>query len=468
MSRDVKQLNERDNVAVNLSGSQDVPVGHKVALKDISKGSYVIKYGEVIGVATKDIKKDEWVHTHNIRSHLDEDFSYVYKPILNEINRKNGTFYGYKRENRRAGIRNEIYIIPTVGCVNSVAKEIAEKANKLDLGSIDGIYALTHQFGCSQLGNDFENLKKILVGLALNPNATYVLFVGLGCENNSINGIQELLKKSNCNHVFFYNCQTVDNDVEYGFEIIKKCVENARTLKRQEVSIEELCIGLKCGGSDAFSGLTANPTVGRISDEIISMGGSSILTEVPEMFGAEQILMNKCINPDVFEKYKNLIINFKNSYIKLGFPVYENPSPGNKEGGISTLEEKSLGCIAKAGSSPIVDVLFYGEQVKEKGLNVLEGPGNDLIASTVLAAAGCQLILFTTGRGTPFSAAVPTIKISSNNKIAQTKQNWIDFDASTMDYKALLKLVIDVASGKAHCKQENHHEIAFYKQGVTL
>lgn len=464
----IKQLNKKDNVAINLLGNKDIPIGHKIALSNIDKNSYVLKYGEVIGIASKNIKKGEWVHSHNLKSHLDQKFSYEYKPDLQEITAKTGYFQGFKRSYGRAGIRNEIYVIPTVGCVNSVAQEIVEKARKLDLGSIDGIYALTHQFGCSQLGNDFKHFQDLLVGLALNPNATYVIFVGLGCENNGIAGLEKLLEPYHRDNIFFYNSQSVKDDIEYGFDLVKKCVEKARKLKREKVSVSELCIGLKCGGSDAFSGITANPTVGKVSDEIVAMGGTTVLTEVPEMFGAEQILMNKCANEQIFKKYKQLIIDFKDSYIKQGFPVYENPSPGNKEGGITTLEEKSLGCITKAGSSPIKDVLRYGEQVKTNGLNVLEGPGNDLIASTVLACSGCQMILFTTGRGTPFSTVVPTLKISTNKTIANNKQNWIDFDASTMNDEALFNLLIDVASGKVSCKQEKHHEIAFYKQGVTL
>ena len=313
-----------------------------------------------------------------------------------------------------------------------------------------------------------EQIAKILANIALNPNASFVLFVGLGCENNSINGIKAILEPYHLDNVSYFNCQEVEDEISYGVDIIKGFVKKASILKREEVDVSELCVGLKCGGSDAFSGITANPMVGRISDEIISMGGSSILTEVPEMFGAEQILMNKCQDENIYNKYKNLIINFKKYYSDLGYPVYENPSPGNKEGGITTLEEKSLGCITKGGNSPIIDVLKYGEIVKQNGLNILDGPGNDLIAATSLAASGCQLILFTTGRGTPFSTVVPTIKISTNKELYVKKSGWIDYDASSLDDEGLLELVIDVASGKYKTKQEEHHEIAFFKKGVTL
>ena len=459
-------INERDNVAVVLEKDNEIPFGHKIALVDIKKGSDVFKYGHVIGKATSDIKKGELVHTHNLASKLDEEPIYQYQPELINLKKLKGTFLGYKRENGRAGIRNDIVIIPTVGCVNNVCKEIEKKAQAFIEGSIDSIYALTHQFGCSQLGEDQENIAHLLASLALNPNSSYVLFVGLGCENNSLEGIKKIL--NNTANIAYFNCQEVEDEIEYGLNIIKEFASKAKKLQRVEVDLSELCIGLKCGGSDSLSGITANPTVGKVSDRIISFGGSAILTEVPEMFGAEQILMNKCISKEIYQKYVDLIVNFKNYYKNLGYPIYENPSPGNKKGGISTLEEKSLGCVTKAGSSPIVDVLKYGEMVEKDGLNVLDGPGNDLIAATSLAASGCQLILFTTGRGTPFTTIVPTIKISSNNDIASKKNNWIDFNAFDMDDKALFDLVINTANGKYKTKQEEHREIAFFKKGVTL
>lgn len=465
---DLLTINPIDNVAISLKGENGFKVGHKIALKDIKKGEFVYKYGHIIGRAKCDIKKGEWVHSHNLESNLDKKIKYEYKPSLVSLEKSSGTFMGYKREVGRAGIRNDIYIIPTVGCVNSVAKEIERRANELEKGSIDSIFALTHQFGCSQLGEDQENIVNLLASLALNPNATFVLFVGLGCENNQISGIKKILEPYHRNNIEFMICQEHEDEVEFGFNLVKEMVNKAKVLKRAEVPVSELCVGLKCGGSDAFSGLTANPTVGKVSDKVISMGGSAILTEVPEMFGAEQILMNKCESKEVFEDYKKMIEDFKSYYTDLGFPVYENPSPGNKEGGITTLEEKSLGCITKAGTSSIVDVLGYAEVINKKGLNVLNGPGNDLIASTALAASGCQLIMFTTGRGTPFSTVVPTLKIATNKTIAERKANWIDFCAFDMDDSGLFDLLIKTASGEYKTKQEDSHEIAFFKKGVTL
>ncbi len=461
-------ISPKDNVAVVLDKDQAIPYGHKVALQDIKKGECVIKYGFPIGRAKSDIKKGDWVHSHNLESHLSEDFSYSYHPKLANLPKQHRTFMGYPRKWGFAGIRNDIYIIPTVGCVNGVCKELEKRANKLELGSIDGVFALTHQFGCSQLGEDHANIGKLLSSLALNPNATCVLFVGLGCENNAIEGIKERLEPHQRDNIAFFNCQDQEDEISYGMEILKGFIDKAKALKRVECDCGELVLGLKCGGSDAFSGISANPTVGKISDAIVSCGGSAILTEVPEMFGAEQILMDKCVSEEVYEKYLSLISNFKKYYTDLGFPIYENPSPGNKEGGITTLEEKSLGCVAKAGSSPIVDVLDYAESLRRKGLSVLNGPGNDLIAATALSASGCQMILFTTGRGTPFSSLVPTLKISSNAPLAKKKNNWIDFDASTMDADGLLSMVLRLASGDYYAKEESNREIAFFKKGVTL
>lgn len=461
-------INAADNVGVNLIGDDKIPAGHKYALKNIARGEAVIKYGQIIGRASRDIEVGEWVHTHNVKSHLDEKPVYSYNYNAEAAEKTSATFFGYKRAKGRAGIRNEIYIIPTVGCVNNVCKLIENKARRYVTGSIDGIYALTHQFGCSQLGQDNENIKKLLCAIALNPNASFVLFVGLGCENNGLDGIKEYLKPYGRDNIVYFNCQDVENEVEYGLGVIKEFAEKAKDYKREAVSMSELCIGLKCGGSDGYSGLTANPLVGKISDRIVACGGSAVLTEVPEMFGAEQLLMNKCKNEEVFERYKKMIEDFKAYYTKQGFPVYENPSPGNKKGGITTLEEKSLGCIEKAGTTEIVDVLDYGDFVKESGVSALNAPGNDLIAATALAAAGCQIVLFTTGRGTPFSTFVPTMKISSNDRLAGFKKNWIDFNAFSMDEQGLYDLLVKTVNGEVKVKNEEIREIAFYKTGVTL
>ncbi len=459
-------INKNDNVAVMLKATDNIPKGHKKALRDIKCGELVIKYGHPIGRATKDISAGEWVHSHNLRSQLDEAASYTYDFCAKSFPAERHTFRGYRRKNGRAGIRNEIYIIPTVGCVNGVCQRLEKLARPLVRGSIDGIFALPHQFGCSQLGDDGDNIRRLICSIARNPNASYVLIVGLGCENNRLSAIMSEL--SDADNIAFFNCQDVENEISYGISILEDFAAKAAVLEREDIDISELCLGLKCGGSDGFSGITANPLVGKISDRIVASGGSAVLTEVPEMFGAEQLLMNKCKDRETFAAYTEMIENFKHFYTDLGFPVYENPSPGNREGGITTLEEKSLGCVEKAGSTAINDVLQYGERATANGVSVLNAPGNDLVAATALAAAGCQLVLFTTGRGTPFSTFVPTMKISSNNALALHKSNWIDFNAQNASSDALLDLIIRTASGKYKCKSEDAREIAFFKTGVTL
>lgn len=459
-------INKKDNVGVLLKSQNSIPAGHKIALCDINQGEHIIKYGQIIGKASKQINKGDWVHSHNVQSNLSETSEYTYNFSAYKPNATKKDFWGFKRKNKPAGIRNDIYIIPTVGCVNRVCIKLEKMSQNLIRGSIDGIFALTHQFGCSQLGTDSENLKKLLCAIAQNPNASYVLFVGLGCENNQLSKIKDELKESD--NIAFFNCQEVDDELSYGYEIIKTFAAQASKLKRERCDFSDICIGVKCGGSDSYSGITANPLVGKICDTVVAAGGSAMLTEVPEMFGAEHILMNKCRNKEIFVQYKKMIIDFKNYYINEGFPVYENPSPGNKDGGITTLEEKSLGCIEKAGHTAVNSILDYAELVKEKGISLLNAPGNDLIAATALAASGCQLVLFTTGRGTPFSTFVPTMKISSNKSIYEKKSSWIDFDASSMDEEGLLDLVMKTLNGDYKVKSEDLREIAFFKTGITL
>lgn len=461
-------IDERDNVAIQLEEGGPVPAGHKVARRAIPQGELVIKYGEAIGRATRDIQAGEWVHSHNLRSHLDEDAAYHYRYRACSLPPAEGWFMGYRRPWGGVGIRNEIFILPTVGCVNPICQRLAREAQSLVGGGIDGIFALPHQFGCSQLGEDGENIRRLLCSIALHPNASFVLLVGLGCENNSLAGMLEALSPFGRENIASLNCQDEADELAAGMELLRGFAQRARGLKRERAPLSALRVGLKCGGSDGYSGLTANPLVGQVTDKLIAAGGSAVLTEVPEMFGAEQLLMDRCQNAQVFEDYKGLILRFRKYYTDQGFPVYENPSPGNRAGGITTLEEKSLGCVKKGGSSPIVDVLPYGGRVQRQGLSVLEGPGNDLISATALGAAGCQLVLFTTGRGTPFSTFVPTMKIASNSGLARRKGGWIDFDAYSGSAEELFRLVVQAASGEYRCKSEGFQEIAFHKTGVTL
>jgi len=454
-------INKLDNVEINLEN------GHKYARIDIKQGENIIKYGQPIGHASEEIKKGDHVHTHNMKTNLSGELDYVYEP--GEVKRDkittDRTFMGYRRKDGNVGIRNDVWIIPTVGCVNSQAKVIAEKT---------GAKAFTHPFGCSQLGDDHKTTQLVLKGLVNHPNAGGILVLGLGCENNYIDHFKTVLGSWDDERVKFLNAQESEDEIEEGIKIVKVLQEKAVKEQRIPVSISELKIGLKCGGSDGYSGITANPLVGRLSDLLISMGGSCVLTEVPEMFGAEHLLMKRCKNKEIFDKTVSLINNFKQYFIRHDQVVYENPSPGNKAGGITTLEEKSLGCVQKGGLSEVVDVLNYGDMLKENGLSLLNGPGNDIVAVTNLTASGVHMILFTTGRGTPLGAPVPTIKIATNHNLAVKKANWIDFDASPMldgidPTEDLLNYCIEIANGKEAKNEINKcEEISIFKDGVVL
>lgn len=493
------QINISDNVAVALSDtpkgevctiggkeikvSEYIPAGHKVALQDLCKGEKIIKYGFPIGVLTRDIEKGGLIDHNAIKTGLEGVLEYKYTPSLRkpepEISEK-ASFKGYRRADGQCGIRNEIWILPTVGCVNGIVLKLRDRfRNELEkYPSIEKVEAFTHNYGCSQLGEDHENTRKILADMVHHPNAAGVLVVGLGCENNQISSFRELVGETDPNRIKFMETQKTEGDeIEAGLERLREIASAAASDHREDIPVSELKIGLKCGGSDGFSGITANPLLGRFSDWLIANGGTAVLTEVPEMFGAETILMSRCKNKEIFEKTVHLINDFKEYFISNGQPVYENPSPGNKAGGISTLEEKSLGCTQKSGNSEVTDVLKYGDRIRTKGLNLLSAPGNDLVASTALAASGCQIVLFTTGRGTPFGTLVPTAKISTNSSLAQKKPGWIDFDAGPIAdgepaglvderFKAF---VLATASGESVANEKSgYSEISIFKTGVTL
>ena len=454
-------INKLDNVEVNIEN------GHKYAVCDIKKGENIIKYGQPIGHALCDIKKGEHVHTHNIKTNLSGKLEYTYTPdeSIFEKEETDRSFLGYIRENGQVGIRNDIWIINTVGCVNKVAERI---------GAITGAKHFPHPFGCSQLGEDQLVTQKILAGMVKHPNCGGALVLGLGCENNNISEFKNVLGDYDEKRVRFLNVQDFEDEIAEGVKLVNELTEYAKQAKRERVHISKLKIGLKCGGSDGFSGITANPLVGRFCDKLTAFGGSCALTEVPEMFGAEHLLMNRCENKMVFDKTVALINNFKDYYQRHNQVIYENPSPGNKAGGITTLEEKSLGCVQKGGLSAVTDVLDYGDRLSKSGLSLVNGPGNDMVAVTNLMAAGVHLILFTTGRGTPLGTAVPTVKISTNKKLYDKKRNWIDFDASPTLLgedltDELLSYVIEVANGKKTKNEENkYEEISIFKDGVTL
>jgi altronate hydrolase len=458
----------------------DVAAGHKFALSDIPENAPVIKYGYSIGHACQSILQGEWVNEKNIKTNLSGLLNYEYQPqvVSLAIPDRNLTFKGYRRTNGEVGVRNEIWIIPTVGCVNGTVQALAENLRRETQGkNVDAIVAYPHNYGCSQLGDDHENTRKILRNMVLHPNAGGVLVVGLGCENNQLSAFREMLGTYNESRIKFIETQKVEDEYKVGMCLLREIYDVVSEDVRENIPVSELKIGLKCGGSDGFSGITANPLLGMFSDFLISQGGTAVLTEVPEMFGAEQLLMNRCASKAVFDKTVRLINEFKDYFLKNEQPVYENPSPGNKAGGISTLEEKSLGCTQKCGRSPVKDVLAYGERIQTKGLNLLSAPGNDLVASTALAASGCHLVLFTTGRGTPFGTFVPTVKVSTNTGLYLRKPGWIDFNAGTIVEnetvdevnERFIHRIIRIANGEQiNNERKGYRDIAIFKTGVTL
>lgn len=495
----ILHINSKDNVVVALSDlaagteivvdgrsitlKDDVPAGHKIALQDFHTGDVVVKYGFPIGSLKKDRAEGSLINEKYIRTLLGKIKDYTYTPAEIHSCKSEGMVYfkGYERKNGDVGIRNEIWIVPTVGCVNGVANELVrlfnEKTADDKADNFDGIHAYTHNWGCSQLSEDHENTRKILRDMVLHPNAGGVLVLGLGCENNQVSAFRTMLGDYDTDRVKFLECQKVEDEISAGMELLMGLYENVKKDVRTEQPVSKLRIGLKCGGSDGFSGITANPLLGLFSDRLVSYGGTCVLTEVPEMFGAETILMDRCKDEETFHKTVSLINNFKNYFIKNDQVIYENPSPGNKAGGISTLEEKSLGCTQKSGSSAVMDVLEYGDRISAHGLNLLSAPGNDLVASTALASAGCHMVLFTTGRGTPFGTFVPTAKISTNSNLYNRKTRWMDFNAGVLVegkskeevLDGFFNFVISACSG-SYVKNEinNYREISIFKTGVIL
>lgn len=460
---------------------QDVPAGHKVLIEDKNEGEDILKYGYPIGHAKKNLKAGEWVNENNLKTNLAGTLEYTYNPVDDKLSiaKENRTFKGYVRKNGDVGVRNEIWVVPTVGCVNGIAERVAKQLEEeTKLEGIDAVHAWHHNYGCSQLSEDHEATRKVLRDIVLHPNAGAVLVLSLGCENNQPEDFMAMLGDYDKDRIKLVVTQRVEGDeVEECMNVLRNLYAIAKNDCREDVPVSKLRVGLKCGGSDGFSGITANPLEGEFSDWLVAQGGTSILTEVPEMFGAETILMNRCETRELFDKTVSLINNFKNYFLSHGEPVGENPSPGNKAGGISTLEDKALGCTQKCGRAPVSGVLEYGDRLQTTGLNLLSAPGNDLVASTALAAAGCHIVLFSTGRGTPFGTFVPTMKISTNSNLYNNKKNWIDFNAGQLvDGKSMTELVpefidkvLAVTSGEQAQNEKNgYREISIFKNGVTL
>ncbi|PAF32336.1 altronate dehydratase family protein [Paenibacillus sp. 7516] len=473
-------VNLPDGVSFTLL--DDVPKGHKIAVHGIEPGDDVLKYGFSIGIAKERIEQGNWIHSHNLKTGLHGLLEYEYQPgasVQADMPPEHlRTFEGYLRPNGEAGIRNEIWIVNTVGCINKVCEALARMGQSQFGSRVDGVYHFPHPFGCSQLGDDLKYTQQLLASLVEHPNAGGVLVIGLGCENNQVDQFRECIAPEYQGKVRFLKAQETDDELEEGLRLMEDLVEIAELEQRQPLPLSKLKIGLKCGGSDGLSGITANPLVGSVADMLVAAGGTAILTEVPEMFGAETILMNRAANEQVFGDLVDLINGFKQYFVNHGQNIYENPSPGNKAGGITTLEEKSLGCTQKGGRSPVVDVLRYGKRVTQTGLNIVEAPGNDLVSVTALSAAGAHIVLFTTGRGTPFGGPVPTVKIATQSDLANRKKHWIDFNAGQLlegrtmdDVKVqLFSQLIDIASGRTQTLSEQHgfREIAIFKDGVIL
>ena len=491
-------LTEGDNVGVALKSlskgetlnngldlilREDIPAGHKFAVRNISDSEMILKYGAPIGHATKGIEAGSWVHVHNTKTNLKGEEEYRYdrpeKKAAPERLDDLPTFMGYRRPNGKVGIRNEIWVVPTVGCVNRLAERLAQRANRELPEGVELAVAFPHPHGCSQLGDDHENTRRILANLALHPNAGGVLFVGLGCENNIISDFRALVEShaDRNPNIEYMIAQDEGDEMEAGMARLHKLMATAGEAYRQPVPVSELCIGLKCGGSDGLSGITANPLLGAFSDWLTDRGGSTLLTEVPEMFGAEKTLLNRSADSTVFRNGVRMINGFKRYFERYGQTIYENPSPGNKDGGITTLEDKSLGCTQKGGTRLVVDVLPYGGVVRKPGVTLMAGPGNDIVTVSELAAAGAHMVLFSTGRGTPLGAPVPVLKVASNTDLALRKPQWIDFDANPMiasgrrweTLRDFTRLILDVASGqRSKSELQESHDFAIFKDGVTL
>ena len=488
------RITPKDNVAVALTGLSagttvtvedvtltlrtDVPAGHKVALTDIPAQGHVIKYGFPIGYAKEDIAMGSHIHVQNLHTLLSGELEYEYHPTFPSVEATQpATFMGYPRHDGKVGVRNELWILPTVGCVNDIARALEKEAQSLVGGGVENVYAFPHPYGCSQMGDDQDNTRQILADLATHPNVGGVLVLGLGCENSSVQFIEERMGDYDKSRVRFLVCQQVEDEFTEAMKLLTELADRMRDEVRVPCPASKLVIGLKCGGSDGFSGITANPVIGGFSDLLVAQGGTTILTEVPEMFGAETILMDRCETEEMFRKTVSLINDFKRYFEEHHQTIYENPSPGNKAGGISTLEDKALGCTQKSGFAPVKDVLAYGEKVKTPGLNLLSAPGNDLVAATALASSGAQIVLFSTGRGTPFACPVPTVKIASNSRLAGFKHGWIDFNAGELLSgktlpelsQALMDFVLATASGQKVCSEKHgFHDLAIFKTGVTL
>jgi len=476
--RDIAAGEAVDVDGARVTAADAVPRGHKLALHPRAAGEAVRRYGWPIGSATRPIAVGEHVHSHNLATNLkgEEPYERLAPATVPSPVPSPWRFDGYVRADGSVATRNQLWIVPTVGCVGRTAQRLAAAAAQRHAGRIDGALALAHPFGCSQLGDDLDRTAQVLASLACNPNAGGVLLLGLGCEENQLSALIERIPAERRDRLRVLGAQDSDDEMADGARLADELADAMAGDRRTSVGIEHLRVGLKCGGSDGFSGITANPLIGRIASHVTEAGGTAVLTEIPEIFGAERLLMARAADADTFDALVALVNRFKAYFLDHGEPISENPSPGNVAGGITTLEEKSLGAVQKGGRAVVADVLRYGERLRRPGLTVLEAPGNDAVSTTALAAAGATLTLFSTGRGTPLGSPVPTMKLATNSDLARRKHDWIDFDAGQAlesGYEAvtdaLLARICAVASGEP-ARNEVHEErdIAIWKRGVTL
>jgi altronate hydrolase len=450
MSR-VLILNPADDIAVALDdvatgetpegldgpARADIAQGHKIARHAVPEGGIVRRYGQVIGRAKTAIEAGDHVHVHNLAMAEDGREAEVGADVHPPVPLTDATFQGIVRKDGRVGTRNYIGVLTSVNCSATVARRIADAFPDASLPKgVDGVVAFTHQGGCggSSLSTDVELLQRTLAGYARHPNFAAILIVGLGCEANQI---PDWLRKSELETGTTLRAMTIQEAggtaraIEAGIEIVRELVDEAAKVERQTVSASHLTVGLQCGGSDGWSGVTANPALGAAVDLLVAHGGSAMLSETPEIWGAEHLLLRRATSQGVADKL-NARLDWWRAYAdKHGMELNNNPSPGNLKGGLTTILEKSLGAVAKSGSTPLTDVIGYAEPLKTQGLTFMDSPGYDPCSATGQIASGANLIVFTTGRGSVFGAKpAPSIKVASNAKLASWMDEDMDIDAS--------------------------------------
>ena len=457
---------EADLGAIQVKTVQAIPAGHKVATRFIVAGQPILKYGQVIGVATEDIPAGAHVHVHNLAvSDLRREAERIAPAEFPAAGPR--TFQGFRREDGRVGVRNYVGVLTSVNCSATVARLIAQEVERRGLldefPNVDGVVPITHTSGCGMAGGGegFDLLRRTLWGTAANPNFGAVMLVGLGCEVLQTGRFAKefgLTGRESFQSFTIQDAGGTRRAVEQGLERLREMLPLADSARRSEQPASELVLGLQCGGSDAWSGVTSNPALGDAVDRLVALGGTALLSETPEIYGAEHLLYARAASPEVSAKLRARLEWWEGYTARHGAEMDNNPSPGNKAGGLSTILEKSLGAVAKGGRSPLVDVIEYAEPVRRRGLVFMDSPGFDPCSATGQVASGATLIAFTTGRGSAFGfKPSPSIKLSSNTDVYRRMTDDIDLDcgpiasgeASIADKGAeILDYLLDVASGR--------------------